>query len=58
MVHQLQRPSIRMLQEILVLLATLADSSLGRSILSQPACVSRLLALLLEPQVGNLTTEH
>ena len=35
-----------------MLLATLGDSRLGRTILSQPACVSRLLALLLEPQVG------
>ena len=40
------------LQEILLLLNSLSKSKMGRDILSQPACVSKLLALLLEPRLS------
>lgn len=36
------------LQDVLSLLNTLARSRMGRAILSQPACVSKLLSLLLD----------
>ena len=37
------------LQEVLVLLSALSKSRLGRGILSEPPCVSKLLQLLMEP---------
>ena len=40
------------LQEILLLLNSMANSRLGRDILSQPACISKLLSLLLEPRLS------
>ena len=40
------------LQEILLLLNNLSESKMGRDILSQPSCVSKLLALLLEPKLS------
>ena len=40
------------LQEILTLLNSLAESKMGKNILSQPTCVSKLLYLLLEPKLS------
>ena len=40
------------LQEILLLLNNLSESKMGRDILRQPSCVSRLLSLLLEPKLS------
>ena len=40
------------LQEILTLLNTLSESTMGKDILSQPTCISKLLSLLLEPKLS------
>ena len=40
------------LQEILILLNNLAESKMGKNILSQPTCISKLLYLLLEPKLS------
>ena len=40
------------LQEILTLLNLLAESKMGKDILSQPTCISKLLSLLLEPNLS------
>lgn len=42
------------LQDVLSLLNTLARSRMGRAILSQPACVSKLLSLLLDQRYGRM----
>lgn len=42
------------LQDVLSLLNTLARSRMGRAILSQPACVSKLLSLLLDQRYGHM----
>ena len=44
------------LQEVLVLLSALSKSRLGKGILSQPACVSKLLQLLMEPYLSPKVT--
>ena len=44
------------LQEVLVLLSALSKSRLGRGILSQPPCVSKLLLLLMEPYLSPKVT--
>ena len=40
------------LQEVLTLFSSLAKSKLGKEILSQSVCVSKLLSLLLEPRLS------
>lgn len=42
------------LQDVLSLLNTLARSRMGRAILSQPACVSKLLSLLLDQRYARM----
>ena len=44
------------LQEVLVLLSGLSKSRLGRGILSEPPCVSKLLQLLTEPYLSPKVT--
>lgn len=43
------------LQEVLSLLNDLARSRMGKAILSQPACVARLLSLLLDQRYAYKT---
>ena len=40
------------LQEILLMLNNMSSSKMGKDILSQPSCVSKLLSLLLEPKLS------
>ena len=40
------------LQEILQMLNNMSSSKMGKDILSQPSCVSKLLSLLLEPKLS------
>jgi E3 ubiquitin-protein ligase HECTD4 len=44
------------LQEVLVLLSALSKNRLGRGILSEPPCVSKLLQLLMEPYLSPKVT--